>query len=120
MADANGKVMEMVREEIARNPGVRTDELFDKAKKLDKSVTGLSVRQFHARYPLQVKRQLAAQRPRRSRPRRKPVADRNGIKAVLLAFAKDVMAAEGKAQVVDVIGGVDKYVDRVVKATGLE
>jgi hypothetical protein len=119
MADANGKVMEMVREEIARNPGVRTDELFDKAKKLDKSVTGLSVRQFHARYPLQVKRQLAAQRPRRSRPRRKPVADRGAIKTVLLAFAKDVMAAEG-AQVVDVIGSVDKYVDRVVKATGLD
>jgi hypothetical protein len=120
MADANGKVMEMVREEIHRNPGVRTEELFEKAKKLDKSVAGLSVRQFHARYPLQVKRQLAAQRPRRSRPRKKPVADRAAIKAIMLQFAKDVMAAEGKAQVVDVIGGVEKYVDRVVKAAGLD
>ena len=120
MADANGKVMDMVREEIARNPGVRTEELFEKAKKLDKGVTGLSVRQFHARYPLQVKRQLAAQRPRRNRPRRKPVADRTAIKTVLLQFAKDVMAAEGKAQVVDVIGGVEKYVDKVVKAAGLD
>lgn len=120
MADANGKVMDMVRDEIQRNPGVRTEELFDKAKKLDKSVAGLSVRQFHARYPLQVKRQIAAQRPRRSRPRKKPVADRGAIRGVLLQFAKDVMGAEGKAQVVDVIGGVEKYVDRVVKATGLE
>ncbi len=119
MADANGKVMDMVRDEIQRNPGVRTEELFEKAKKLDKSVSGLSVRQFHARYPLQIKRQIAAQRPRRNRPRRKHVADRAAVKTVLLQFAKDVMAAEG-SMVVDVIGGVDKYVDKVVKAAGVE
>ncbi len=78
---------------------------------------GLSIRQFHARYPLRIKRQLAAQRPRRRRPRRKEL-DRNAIKAELLSFARAVMAAEGGAAIVDVIGSVDKHVDRLLAAAG--
>ena len=117
MADVNDKVMAFVRDELLRNPGVKTDELLTKAKKLDKSVGGLSVRQFHARYPLQIKRKLAAQRPRRRRPRRKDI-DRAAIKAELLAFARAVMAAEGGAGVVDVIGSIEKNVDRILAAAG--
>ena len=110
---ADDKVMEMVRAELQQNPAVRNDELLAKAKKLDKGVGKLSIRQFHARYPLQVKRQLAAQRPRR-RSRKKASVDRNAIKAVLLQFAKAVMDAEGKAEVVDVVGGGDRYVEKVL------
>ncbi|NIV55499.1 MAG: hypothetical protein GWN02_10000, partial [Gemmatimonadetes bacterium] len=44
--------------------------------------------------------------------------DRVAIRAVLLDFGRAVAAAEQKADVVDVIGGVDKYVDRVVKSVG--
>ncbi len=117
MADVNGKVMDYVRDELQRNPGVKTEQLYTQAKKLDKNVGGLSIRQFHARYPLQIKRQLAAQRPRRRRPRRKGV-DRGAIKAELLSFARAIMAAEGGAAIVDVIGSVDKHVDRVLAAAG--
>jgi hypothetical protein len=117
MGNGNGKVMDFVREELKRNPGVKTAELLTQAKKLDKSVGALSIRQFHARYPLQVKRQLAAQRPRRRRPRRKEV-DRVAIKKELLAFARALMAAEGSPDVIDMIGGVDKHVDRVLAAAG--
>lgn len=117
MAEANGKVMDYVRGELQRNPGAKTEDLFTAAKKLDKSVGTLSIRQFHARYPLQVKRQAAALRPRRRRPRRKEV-DRGAIKAELLSFARAVMAAEGRAGVVDVIGSVDKHVDRLLAAAG--
>ena len=38
------------RYERQRNPGVKTEELYMQAKKLDKSVGALSIRQFHARY----------------------------------------------------------------------
>ena len=118
MAETSEKVMAFVRDELLRNPGVKTNELLTKAKKLDKSVGSLSIRQFHARYPLQIKRKLAAQRPRRRRPRRKEV-DRAAIKAELLAFARALAAAEGGAGVVDVIGSVDKNVDRVLAAAGV-
>ena len=117
MAEANGKVMDYVRDELQRNPGVKTADLLAQAKKLDKSVGALSIRQFHARYPLQVKRKLAAQRPRRRRARRKEV-DRIAIRKELLAFARALMAAEGSPDVIDVIGGVDKHVDRVLAAAG--
>lgn len=116
------KVMDMVRDAIQANPSVGTDELFEKAKKLDKSMGDLTVRQFHARYPLQVKRYLAAQNPKKKKyPRRKKVDEQtNGrpldtlkIRNLLLAFAEDVTKAEERHQLVQVIGKVDEYVDRV-------
>ena len=112
------KVMEMVRAELAQNPSVRTADLVAKAKKLDRNVVKLSIRQFHARYPLQVKRQLAAQLPRKRRPRRKASVDRDAIRTVLLQFAHALLEAEGKADVVGVIAGVDNLADRLVAATG--
>jgi hypothetical protein len=58
MADSNQRVMDLVRREIAKNPGVSSEALFAKAKKVDSSLGRLSTRQFHAKYPLQVKRAL--------------------------------------------------------------
>lgn len=125
MPEVNSKVMAMVEEELRKNPEISTEELFQKAVKLDKEIGKLSARQFNARYPLQVKRRNAPRRTRRpaeSRPRGRAVkvggADRTAIRSVLLQFAKDIAAAEEKADVVDVIGGVDKYVERVIAAAG--
>lgn len=116
MATGNDRVLQMVKDEIERNPAVRTEELFERAKKLDKAVAGMSIRQFHARYPLQIKRMRAAQRPRRRARRRR--ADRAAVREALLQLAREVMGAPDKATVVEVIGGIDAYVDRVVKAAG--
>lgn len=116
MAEVNPKVMEMVQEEVRKNPEVTTTELFEKAKKLDKSIGELTRRAFHARYPLQVKRQLAPAR-RRTR-RRTSAADREAVRGVLLQLAKDVASAEDAAGMVSVIGGIDKYIDKVFKAMG--
>lgn len=116
MAATNEKVMAMVEEEIRKDPEVDTQALYDKAKKIDKGIGGLSARQFNARYPLQVKRRMAPPRPRRSR-RRAPKNDgRGAVRTVLLDLAKEVASAEDKADVVDLVAGVDKYVDRVMKA----
>jgi hypothetical protein len=119
ITQSNPKVLDMVRAELEKNPAVRTDELFERARKLDKATGSLTVRQFHARYPLQVKRKLAAgRRPRRRARRRGAGADRGAIRSVLLDFAREVASADGKAQIVELIGGVEKYVDRVAKAAG--
>jgi len=37
---------------------------------------------------------------------------------VLLSLARDMASAQGKGDVVDVVAGIDRYVDRVLKAAG--
>lgn len=127
MAETNQKVMEMVRQAIQRKPDVATDELYKRAQKVDASVADLTLRQFHARYPLQVKRKIAAasgKKRRRARPRRAPKGgevDRGAIRKSLVAFAREVSAAgdEGStAHLIDAMQSVDSYVDQIVKALG--
>ncbi|MFQ5679023.1 MAG: hypothetical protein ACE5HP_06155 [Gemmatimonadota bacterium] len=128
MAATNQKVMEMVREALKKNPKVSAEELYKKAQKIDRSVKGLTLRQFHARYPLQVKRKLAAAsgRPRRRKVKRagrrtpRSELDRAAIREGLLSFARDMSAAQAKgtAEVIDVLTGVDKYVDGITQALG--
>jgi hypothetical protein len=143
MADVNQKVMDMVRTELEKNPELSNQELFEKAKSVDKSVADLSPRQFNARYPLQVKRTMSPKKkpakragkkaapkakkaPRAGRAAReapkaqaKPAdqgPNRDRVRKVMLELARDVANAQGKGDVVDVIMGIDRYVDRVIKA----
>lgn len=118
MAATNEKVMAMVEEEIRKNPDVETQALYDKAKKIDKSVANLSSRQFNARYPLQVKRRLAPARPRRTRRKAQRNDGRAAVRGVLLEYARELASADDKAKIVDLVANVDKYVDRVLKAAG--
>lgn len=149
MADANSKVMEMIKAELKKNADISNAELFEKATKIDKDIGKLSPRQFNARYPLQVKRSM---KPRKRRSKgakaargkasksagragsgartaaRSPASSRGGadggpgnagrdrVRAVLLELARDIANAEGKGDVVDVVAGIDRYVDRVVRA----
>lgn len=132
MADANPKVMEMIEAELKKKPDTSNAELFEKAKKVDKGVEKLSPRQFNAMYPLQVKRAL---KPRKRRVRKSKgtraksakggrgrgaanAGPRDRVRDVLLDLAKDIANADGKGDVVDVVAGIDRYVDRVVKAAG--
>lgn len=135
MADVNEKVMEMVRKELKKNPDAENKELYEKATKVDDSIDDLTLRQFHARYPLQVKRQIAQKqggkkggrkkKKKKSRKKRGTSGksgsassgpDRDAIRGTLLQFAKDVSSAEGKAEMIDLLTSVDEYVDEVVEA----
>ena len=128
MTVTNEKVMAMVRDALHKNPKVATDELLKKAQKIDRSIKGLTRRQFHARYPLQVKRKMAAASGRTKRRRARRIAqrpqsseaDRNVIRQGLLGFARDMSAAQvkGTAEVIDVLAGVDKYVDNIAQLLG--
>lgn len=134
MAEVKDEVMEMVREELDRNPDVENKDLYEKATEVDSSISDLTLRQFHARYPLQVKRQKAQKsgggKKTKATTRAKTASgggsrgggtgsgvDRDRIRATLLQFAKDVSAAEGQASsLIDVLDSVDDYVDQVVRA----
>lgn len=142
MANADDKVMAAVESALKKNPDATVDELFDMAKGINSSVGKLSKRQFHARYPLQVKRRSggsakpkkkkagrkkaaasAASAPRRTRSRARKAAPaangstRDSVRGIFLRFASDLAAAEARKDVVKVVAGVDRYVNDVLKAT---
>lgn len=147
MAEVNQKVMEMVQSELKKNPDVSNAELLEKARSIDKSVSKLSARQFNATYPLQVKRAMSPSRKRAARKggrkgkakrargasgagtrgggrkaRKAPGSatgggeSRDQVRKVLVQLARDV--AEGdRGALVEVAAGIDRYVDRILKAT---
>ena len=115
------KIMALVRRALEKDRGVGSRELYERAAKADASVKKLTLQQFHAKYPLQVKRQMARTKPRRRRktitPRKRAEVDRAAIRKILLSFARAVSAAEGTAALIDVLANVDKYVDRILAAS---
>lgn len=113
MAVVIDRVMNMVRDEITRRPEISSQELFDKAKKLDRNIRSLSPRQFNATYPLQVRRSIAPKRPRQRRAGRRSVQGREHVRGVLLELARTVAAAEDPGTLVDIIGNLDVWVDRI-------
>ncbi len=125
MADIDPKVMEAVEKELKKNPDASVDELLEVAKKVNKSVTKLTKRQFHARYPLQVKRRLnppkrTDKRKRTTRRRKKSGTgeSKEQVREILLRFASDLAAAEERKAVVRVVASVDTYVEEILKAAG--
>lgn len=128
MADINPQVLKLVEKELKKSPDISNAELLERAKKIDSGVEKLTPRQFNARYPLQVKRALKPTRrkpkkskaPTAKRPKGRPQAgdgkQRDGVRKVLLQLAREIGNAEGKGDVVDVVAGIDSYVDRVIKA----
>ena len=70
-AKTSDKVMQFIEKELKINPKATAKELQQKAKAVSEAVGKLSVRQFHAKYPLQVRRRLAPKKPRRAAPKAK-------------------------------------------------
>ncbi len=68
------KVMQFIEKELKINPKATAKELQQKAKAVSEAVGKLSVRQFHAKYPLQVRRKLAPKKPRRAALKKPPRA----------------------------------------------
>lgn len=134
MAKAKDKVMDFVAKELTKNPAAETSALFEKAKTLDPGIAELSLRQFNARYPLQVKRDRSPSKPGR-KPKaasaapqgRRRGATRAGRKAekaassetmrdVFLRFATDLTSAEERKDLVKVLAGIDRYVEDALAA----
>jgi hypothetical protein len=123
MAKNEQKVMEFVEKELAADPKQSSTALFEKAKKVDSGVAKLSVRQFNARYPLQIKRKKSLASPsgrRRKTGGRKRRSDsrHEAMRKVFLRFASDLAAAEARKDLVTVLANVDDYVTDGMKAAG--
>jgi hypothetical protein len=127
MAKNEQKVMEFVEKELKANPKQTTTELFEKAKKVDTGVAKLSLRQFNARFPLQIKRKQSqaatggrrrpAAKSRKGAPRGRE-GRRLAMRDVFLQFATDLSSAEERKDLVAVLARVDQYVAEAMKAAG--
>ncbi|MGD8318934.1 MAG: hypothetical protein PVJ02_00720 [Gemmatimonadota bacterium] len=127
MANVDEKVLAAVEAALKKDPAASVDELFEMARGINSDVGKLTKRQFHARYPLQIKRKMNPPK-RRKASRRKAGSQRgksasaNGsvreaVRQSFLKFASDLAGAEERKDVVKVVAGVDRYVDEVLKAT---
>ena len=126
-------VMEYVERTLEANPGISNADLFAGAREIDASVAELTARQFHAKYPLQVKARrarAAAPDPRTPPEPEVPAAveptapeapsagtgDPAAVRRLLLDLAKELASAETKAEVIGVIARLDDYVAEIMEA----
>ncbi len=137
--DAGDAVLAYVSRVLKRNPDVKNAELFAGAREIDASVAELSPRQFHAKYPLQVKRRLAAAEapkavarvvaepapaaaPAPAAPAPPPAApsvgdgDAAAVRGLLLSLVREVANAQTQADTIEVMARLDGYVDDVMQA----
>lgn len=136
-ADAGAAVLEYVTRMLGENPGVSNAELFKGACEIDASVADLAPRQFHAKYPLQVKRRLAAAAaeaeapvapaaapPPPPPPPPPPAAeapamgdgDAAAVRGMLLNLARELANAGTQAETIEVMARLDGYVDDIMQA----
>ena len=108
------KVTDAVREALTRSPQPSPVELYELAKTVNPDIAKLDRRQFHARYPLQIKREQAKPRPRKARVKR---TRREAVRAVFLEFANELAEAEERKDIVRVLSQVDKFVDKALEAS---
>lgn len=129
MAKTDNKVMKFVEDELKKKPDIDVKDLYEQAKKIKSGgVSKLSLRQFNARYPLQVKRRQSQKKGGRSTKRKRSTSrrrtapsngkNRDAVRDTLLRFASEVAGAEHRKDLVKVLAEVDKYVDEVLKAAG--
>ena len=122
MAKNEEKVMQFVKAELEKNPDASTNELFEKAKSVDAGVKQLSLRQFNARFPLQIKRKASLAkgggRRRSGGTRRSKRQRRDNMRELLMRFASDLSAADERKDLVQILARVDDYVDDAMKIAG--
>ena len=126
-------VMEFVERALEVDPGISNADLFAGAREIDPSVAELSARQFHAKYPLQVKARLAkaaaTAREAPPQPEAPPVeetaaadapsagtGDPAAVRRLLLDLAKELANAETQADTIEVMARLDDYVAAIMEA----
>lgn len=121
--ESEREILEMVEDQLDRPNPPDTRVLYRRAMHfIDRDVRHLSLQQFNAKFPLQVKRRKARAREERnggspdgSRAPSESDDRREVVREALLDFAKAVAGADDRGDVIDVLTGVDEYVDRVVE-----
>lgn len=119
------EILDMVRRQLQRTNPPDTEALYGRAARIDEGIKDLTLRQFNARYPLRVRREMAREEkadeeeraPQEEPAEAYPGADREVVRTTLLDFARAVAEVPQGPELVDLIGsGVEEYVDRIAVA----
>jgi len=141
VSERNEEVLALVRELIGKYPTVNSTQLYDKAMRVHPFLHGDGLRTFHARYVLPVRRAQAAAEGRPRAPRRKKTKpeslspastaagtsaaapagraarieiERLRVREVLLRFARELAAADSRADIIAMLSGIDGFVDDIM------
>ena len=160
MAKRDERVLDFVREQLRKQSDLGSRDLYEMTKEAHPAIVELTRPQFHGRYYLAAKRDLAPRKdggkpnrqkaaraaparkqakkgkqapsrkaapqpeaeraepprtPERGNAERGDATERERIRMVFLEFAQDFAEAESRAEIVKVLHGVNKYVDRVLE-----
>jgi len=111
--DLKERVMFLVESLMERHPEMANDELQQEAAEIDPAIADLTLRQFYARFPLQVRRkqnpQWAAKAKRARQAGRSP--SRDEIRGGLLEVAARMADAESRSELVTTIAAIDEIVE---------
>lgn len=130
-SEKQDRILEMVRKQLQRTNPPNTKALYARAARIDEGIRGLTLRQFNARYPLQVRREMAREKKEQGRGDARESDDNVGksidgirdeerraaIRDVLFDFAREVVETPAGRDLVDLVGmKVEEYVSRLVRA----
>ena len=120
---AQDPVMSMVERALKAQPDIPSSELHAKVAKKHAAIGKLSTRQFHARYPLRVKKRWSlesgggtagrrAKAQKKSRPSRRARKAQTveGTRDLLVQFATELLSRPD-ASFTSVLAKVDKYAE---------
>lgn len=139
-AETIPEVVAMVEKAITENPEISTADLYNQARDLNPAIGDLNRRQFHARYPLQIRRRQSSQakaqeeevlgvptmeaveasipnprRPRRIRAIQAEVVDpKDLLRRKFLEFAGEFAGATNQQETIQVVLGLEQTLDEIV------
>lgn len=131
-SEKQDKILEMVRRQLDRTEPPSTEALYGRAVRIDASIRGLTLRQFHARYPLRVHREraraeaettevkdegaaAALEGSESGRPSSDPAA-RAALRELFLDVAKDVARRSSDPALIEwVADHLEDYVERAAR-----
>lgn len=121
------KILNMVREQLQRTNPPSTEALYGRAARIDSSIRALSLRQFNARYPLRVRREMAREEKgtevaetgevEHAPPPSRDEPDRAALRQLFHDLAAHVATTDAGPALIDLFEEeLDGYVDRAVAA----
>lgn len=109
------EVLDMVRQQLRRDPPPPLSALYGRAVRLNPGIRRLDLREFNARYALRVRRQLKAERNGDRRPAEVPEDVKKRLRGILLRYLGLVAAAETFPEILEVVQQADPYADAIAQ-----
>lgn len=110
-------ILEMVRQQLQRTNPPSTEALYGRAARIDPAIREFTLRQFNARYPLRVRREMAREQKESEEPASPEDDGRAAVREVLIDFAREVSSTPEGPEFIALIGeDLENFVDRVVAA----